>query len=191
MARERQGDGRELTPVRGWQWLWRGVFGTEHAGHRWDIEVNTFDFDENVALYRDGVQVRVQRRRSRFELDDGARVEAAWSTFGLKRAHLVHPDGTEVPLEPAPGTAERWRADLDRDHPVLSRRLAAASWTVLVVALLLQAPQVLQLGASATGWFEFTSPVTLPAWLNTPLSLAGALAGLERALRLRYHWLLD
>ncbi len=94
-------------------------------------------------------------------------------------------------LEGAPGTAERWRSDLDRDNPTLSRQLAAASWTVLVLALLLQVPQLLELVANGTGWFSFTSPVTLPSSLNTPLTIAGALAGLERALRLRYHWLLD
>ncbi len=177
--------------MRGLQWMWRGVFGTEHAGHRWDIEVDYFDWDEKVALYRDGVQERVQRGTSRFDLDDGARIEVAWSTFGLKRAHLVRWEGTEVQLEGAPGTAERWRSDLDRDNPTLSRQLAAASWTVLVLALLLQVPQLLELVANGTGWFSFTSPVTLPSSLNTPLTIAGALAGLERALRLRYHWLLD
>ncbi|WP_413452392.1 hypothetical protein AA0Y32_11000 [Georgenia phoenicis] len=191
MARERAGDGSALRPVRGLQWLWRGVLGTEHAGARWDVEVDFLDWDEKVHLYRDGVQERVQRGTSAFVLDDGARIEVRWSTYGLRRAHLVHVDGTEVPLVPAPGTAERWRADLDHERPGLSRRLALASWTVLVLALLLQVPQLLELGAGVTGWYAFTSPVELPAWLNTPLSVAAVLAGLERALRLRHHWLLD
>ncbi|WP_454085863.1 hypothetical protein [Georgenia sp. Marseille-Q6866] len=191
MAREKAGDGSALRPVRGWQALWRGVFGTEHAGARWDVEVDYLDWDEKVHLYRDGVQERVQRGTSSFMLDDGARLEVAWSLLGLRRAHLVRPDGTETQLVPGPGTAERWRADLDRDRPTLSRRLAAASWMVLALALLLQVPQLLELGARVTGWYEFTAPVTLPASLNTPLSVAALLAGLERALRLRYHWLLD
>ncbi len=191
MAKERAGDGSALRPVRGWQWLWRGVFGTEHAGTRWDVEVDYLDWDEKVLLYRDGVQERVQRGTSRFELDDGARIEVAWSLLGMRRAHLVLPDGAELLLAPAPGTAERWRADLDRDRPGLSRRLATASWAVLTLALLLQVPQLLELGARVTGWYEFSSPVALPASLNTPLSVAALLAGLERALRLRHHWLLD
>lgn len=191
MARETAGDGSALRPVRGVQWLWRGVLGTEHAGTRWDVEVDFLDWDEKVLLYRDGVQERVQRGTSRFTLDDGARLEVAWSTLGLRRAHLVRAEGTETPLTPAPGTAERWRADLERDRPALSRRLAATSWAVLTVALLLQVPQLLELGAGVTGWYAFTSPVTLPASLNTPLSVAALLAGLERALRLRHHWLID
>lgn len=191
MAKEKPGDGSRLRPVTSWQWLWRGVFGIEHAGDRWDVEVDYFDWDEKVRLYRDGVQERVQRGTSRFTLDDGARIEAAWSTFGLRRAHLLRVDGEEQQLVPAPGTAERWRAELDRDRPHLSRRLAMTSWAVLAVALALQVPQLIEGGAQLTGWYEFTSPVDLPGWVNTPLTIAGILAGLERALRLRYHWLLD
>lgn len=191
MAKERPGDGSALRPVSGWQWMWRGVFGTRHAGTRWDVEVDYFDWDEKVRLYRDGVQERVQRGTSRFDLDDGARIEVAWSTFGLKRAQLVPAGGDVTQLAPAPGTAERWRADLDRDRPTLSRRLGTASGLVLLLAVALQVPQLLEVGATATGWYEFTSPVTLPGWLNGPLGVAAVLAGVERALRLRYHWLLD
>ena len=43
--------------------------------------------------------------------------------------------------------------------------------------------------AAAVGVFE--SPVHLPIWLNIALGVAAALASTERALRLRYHWLLD
>lgn len=191
MAKEKQGDGRPLPAWRWWHPVYRSVMQVDHAGSRWHIDVDFFDWDEKVHLYRDGRLDRVQRGKARFELEDGARIEAAMSTYGLRRAHLVLPDGTERRLDPAPGTAERWRADLERDHPTASRRLAYVSWTVLVVALVLQVPQLLALGSVLTGWYEFTSPVTLPGWLDTVLSVGGTLAGIERALRLRYHWLLD
>ncbi|MGW4798552.1 hypothetical protein ACWEPC_39655 [Nonomuraea sp. NPDC004297] len=37
----------------------------------------------------------------------------------------------------------------------------------------------------------FASPIHLPRWLNISLAFGAALASTERALRLRYHWLLD
>ncbi|WP_143014976.1 hypothetical protein [Glycomyces harbinensis] len=37
----------------------------------------------------------------------------------------------------------------------------------------------------------FESPLHLPVWLNIALGVAAALASTERALRLRYHRLLD
>jgi hypothetical protein len=38
---------------------------------------------------------------------------------------------------------------------------------------------------------SFESPIHLPLWLNITLGLAAAAASTERALRLRYNWLLD
>lgn len=191
MTKQKPGDGSILRPMTGWQWLWRTSFGIDHSGTRWDIDANFFDWDERIHLYRDGRRERTQSSTSRFELEDGARIEAAMSTYGLKRAHLVHRDGTTSPLAPAHGTAERWRAELEREHPTLSRRIGVVAWTVLAVALVLQVPQLIELGADITGRYAFTSPVTLPSWFNTALGTAGVLAAIDRALLLRYHWLLD
>lgn len=191
MAKEKPGDGSKLKPVAAWQFIWRSVLGIDYGGTRWDIDVDFFDWNERVYLYRDGHQDRIQRGTSTFHLDDHARIEVAWSTYGLRRAHLVHPDGHPQQLIPARGTAERWRADLDRDHPDLSRWIGIVSWTVLVIALVLQLPQLVALIGVATGWFEFTSPISLPGRINSALGTAAIVAGIERALRLRHHWLLD
>lgn len=191
MTKETPGDGTMLRPMRWWHPLYRSVFGIAHGGAQWHIEVDFFDWDEKVALYRNGIQDRIQKGTSRFELPDGSRIDAAMSTYGMRRARLVEPGGTTHQLTPAEGTAERWRADLDRDRPRLSRTIGVASWTIVVIALLLQIPQLAELGAELSGWYDFTSPVHLPAWMNTPLTIAGVLAGLERALRLRHNWLLD
>lgn len=177
--------------MTGWQWLWRTQMGTEVGGVTWDIDVDFFDIDEKVHLYADGRQDRVQRSTSSFEIPPGHRIELAWGWYGLKRAHLVDPVGRATQLEPRPGTGERWRADLEHDRPELSRVLSAVSWTLVVLALLLQIPQLLQFLSGWTGWFDFTSPVSMPGWLNATLSTGGILAALERALRMRHHWLLD
>lgn len=190
-SKERRGDGSPLRALGRWHFVWRTVMGIDHAGVRWDIDVDFFDPSENVRLYRDGIQDRVQRGTADFDVGGGDRLEAAWSAYGLRRARLVLRDGTVRQLEPAHGTAERWRADLDANRPAASRLLSATSWTVLVLALVLQLPQLVQTVAEVTHWFAFTAPVTLPAWLNTPMTVAGVLAAIERALRLRHHWLLD
>lgn len=191
MSRGTEGDGSTLAAVGQAAPLWRTVMGTEHGGARYDIEVDLWDPSERVRLYRDGVQHRVQASPARFELGDGARIEVAYSTFGLKRAHLVTADGATRMLEPAPGTGERWRADLDRDRPGLSRAIAVVSWTVLVVALLVELPQLAEQAAQWTGLFEFTSAVSAPRWVNILLTVSGVMAGIERALRLRYNVLID
>lgn len=66
---------------------------------------------------------------------------------------------------------------------------------VLVIALLLGLPQLAEAVSSidvvtdTVGTFD--SPVSLPAWANTAMTLAAALASYERALRIQHNWLLD
>ena len=191
MMRTRQGDGSALPEIGPWAPLWRVVMGTEHHGTRYDIDVDLWDPAERVRLYRDGRQHWVQASPARFVLEDGSRIEVAYSTLGLKRAHLVTAEDEQRMLEPAPGTGERWRADLDRDRPGVSRLIALLSWTVLVIAALVELPQLVEQIAGWTGLFTFTSPVSAPAWVNAVLTIGGVLAGIERALRLRYNALID
>jgi hypothetical protein len=47
----------------------------------------------------------------------------------------------------------------------------------------------LPLIAATLGTFE--SPLRLPPWLNLTLGLGAAVGAVERAMRMRYHWLLD
>ncbi|MGO1172855.1 MAG: hypothetical protein ACTMKU_00940 [Actinomycetaceae bacterium] len=188
---EKAGDRSRIRPVTGWQWLWRAQPGITIDGVTWDVDLDLFDTEDKVNLYRDGALDRVQRGRSSFEVPPAHRIGVRWSMNGLSRAHLVDTARHEVPLEPRPGTGERWRADLKRERPDLSRLLAATSWTLVVAALILQVPQVLELVAAVTEWFDLTSPVSLPGPVNAFLTIGGVLAAVERALRMRHHWLLD
>lgn len=212
VSRTKPGDGSELRPVTGLQWLWRGQFVTQVDGRDYAIDVDYLDWSEKSRLYRDGVQVAVGGNPARFalaELPDTEpapvapaetttqepRIETKMSLYGMSRAHLVTEAG-EQQLRPAPGTAEAWRADLDRDRPSLSRVIGVVSFLVVALALVIEVPQLLEAWshsdwwAGLTGWRP-TAPVTLPPAANGVVTVAGILAGLERALRLQHNWLLD
>ena len=66
---------------------------------------------------------------------------------------------------------------------------------MLVISLALLICQlaeiVTQVEPVAQRFGAFTSPVDLPVWLNIAIGAAAATASMERALRLRYNWLLD
>ena len=208
MGREKPGNDQPLKPFRWWQGLWRSVFGIEHEGTRWDIDVDFLDWNERVALYRDGRQHRTQVLPARFKLDD-ATIEVRTSTWGMRRAHLVAADKREQQLTPVPGTSERWRADLERRRPGVSRAISVTSLLVLLSVIVLQLPQGIEWLADVSSEiapglpqslepmadlleaFTFTSPWHLDGWVNTVLFVGGTLALLERALRLRYSWWLD
>ena len=195
-----------LRPVQGVQALWRTQFEAVHEGARWTVDTDFFDFGEKMHLYRDGVKVAEDSSPARFRLgptpsagatpDELPRIEAAMSWYGMKRAHLVTPEGEQL-MTPAAGTAEAWRAGLERDRPGLSRAMAAVSLLVLLVALVLEVPQLVEWVTQSGVWaqvsdWRFQSPVSLSSWANTALTLGGVAAGLERALRVKHQpWLDD
>ncbi|MEV5807220.1 hypothetical protein [Streptomyces parvulus] len=162
-----------------------------------DASTVTIDVDHlsgQASLYHDDQHVRTADMPVRFACGS-ARVDVAASRYGMKRIHLVSADGSRRRLDPAPGTPEYWRARLSGRHPDVGRALAVGAVLALVVNLALISPQFLQTVTHVPQWADhfapFVSPIRLPAWANTALTITAALAGVERALAFRHHRLLD
>jgi hypothetical protein len=185
-----------LRPLRWWEGAVRGRFEAEHDGSLFVVDAQYLDLDERIRLYRDGRLADVARRRAKFDIGPGARIEAAVAPIGMKYARL-RIEGLRAPetLRPAEGTAEAWRARHDRDHPTASRIVALASLSVLIAVLAIELPQLVNvLGAAAPllGLTDFGVPeLTLPWWANTTLILLGGVAALERGLSMKYNAVLD
>lgn len=61
---------------------------------------------------------------------------------------------------------------------------------MLLISLAILVPQLVE-KALPPDVGTFNSPFDLPVWLNAAVVVGSLSAGTERALRLRYHWLLD
>ncbi len=204
------GDGHALKPFRRWQLLHRSLFFLELEGpepegaepeeptsvprRTYAVSLNYFD-DGKIHLYADGKHEAVSTAPASFPVPGGS-IEAATSTFGVKRMHFVPADGGPAQLlTPDPGSNEGRRSRFDAAHPAASRWLGRLSVLVLILALLLGLPQLAELVtrvdvvADTLGTFE--SPLHLPAWANTAMTVGAALASYERALRVQHNWLLD
>ncbi|MFI9485544.1 hypothetical protein ACIG47_04060 [Promicromonospora sp. NPDC052451] len=200
--RVRPGDGRPLQPFRWWQHLSRSLLyltlARPDGGQvTYAVEVRHLQGDDGEGrahLYVDGRQQATSKLPAAFPVEGGT-IEVVKTAFGLRRCHYVADDGSEYQLVPDPASAEGRRARLDRENPGIGRLVSAVSVLVLVVSVVLLVPQLAEvlfrLPPVAERFGTFTSPVVLPAWLNIGLTLAAAAASTERALRLRYHWLLD
>jgi hypothetical protein len=178
-----------LEPVRGLEVVWRGVYEVDHAGHRYAVEADYFDLGEKLRLYRDGTRVATMKSPARFAVDGGAAIEAAMGVLGMRTLRLV--DGRqETLLRPAEGVAEARRAGFERRHPRASRVVGVLAWLVLVVALLLEIPEILRLIGQTLG-FEFSPPLQLPPLAGGALGVLALAAALDRALRFKCSRWLD
>ncbi|WP_114854246.1 hypothetical protein [Brachybacterium sp. YJGR34] len=210
--RVRPGDDSALRDYRFWQLFHRSLFvldlpEADGAMHRMTVDVHhladdlslddsTSDSDEMppVALYRDGVQVARANPPAAFPVA-GGHLEVARNLYGMTRMHYVPVEGPARALTPHPRTLEGWRARFGRRFPAASRAIGAIAVVVLLVGLVVAVPQLVELVTHlelvADHVDPFTSPLSLPAWANGALLVAGALAATERALTLRNHWLID
>ncbi|GGV26278.1 hypothetical protein GCM10010277_07770 [Streptomyces longisporoflavus] len=201
--RVKPGDDRPLKRFRWWQMTFRALFYLRLTGDDGRRMVYAVDVrhagDKSTGvveahLYRDGRQHARSRLPAFFPVPGGT-VQVRGSAFGLKRCHYVTTNGTEHQLTPDRDSAEGRREHLDRAHPALSRAIGVFSSVVLLISLAVLFCQLIEpisrVEPIARSIGTFTSPVRLPGWGNFTVGLAGTLASMERAMRLRYHWLLD
>lgn len=201
--RVKPGDGRPLRRFRWWQLLSRSLctvrlVGSEGAPTEYTVEVkhagDASDGEVRARLYVDGRQHAVSKTPARFAVPGGA-IEVATTQFGLRRCHYVTDDGREHQLQPDPRSGAGRRARLHRERPALSRAIGVVSVCLLLIGVALLGLQLAEIVTEIPPVAErigvFASPVQLPVWLNISLGIGAAAASTERALRLRYHWLLD
>ena len=137
-------ESRSLRPLGGWDIVARGRFETRHDGHVWTVDLDYFDLGDKLHLFRDGVEVDVQKSPATFQVGANATINAATGLLGMRQVDLVTPMARRV-LTPVDGTAEGWRLQLERERPELSRLIGVISWIVLVVALVTDIPQLIGL----------------------------------------------
>lgn len=203
VKRVKPGDGRPLKRFRWWQQLNRGLMylradAAEGRVAEYAVDVGYLGDAQTgevtARLYADGRLQAWSKTPVIFPVPGGT-IEVATSVFGLKRCHFVDQAGTEHQLVPDPKSAEGRRARLERHHPVVSRWVGVVAVVLLVLGLtqvLLQlAEQLTAIPPIAEGIGAFHSPVQLPLWVTIALGVGAVVGSMERALRLRYHWLLD
>lgn len=195
----KDGDGHALKPFRFYEVFYRSLFYIklrEEDGelHTYAVHVDFFDENESIDLYRDGKHHAKASTPAVFPVPGGV-IEAATTTYGLKRIHYITEDEREFVLSPDRRSAEGLRLRFDAKFPEISSIIGKLAIIVLLISLILGLPQLASLLsqipfiADRIGSFE--SPIILPAWLNTTLFIAGTIAAMERALTLKNHWLID
>ncbi|MGO1266712.1 MAG: hypothetical protein ACTMIY_08785, partial [Microbacterium gubbeenense] len=145
-------------------------------------------------LYVDGRNQARSKMPAVFVVPGGT-IQVTASGYGMKRCRFVGDDGEIRRLTPDPASAEGRRAQLERSRPGLSRAIGALSAVILIVGLVLGVPQIVEditrIPPVADAIGTFVSPIRLSFGVNIALLLSTLAASTERALRLRYSWILD
>lgn len=203
LARAKPGDGSRLPPFRFWHLLSRSLFAVELSDesgrlHRYDVDVHHLRDSSSAkrpaALYRDGVQVLAANLPVTFPVPGGV-IEVAVGQYGLKRMHHITADGRARVLRADPRSLEGRRVRFEQRFPRTSAVIGAAGLVVLLIGLAgtlsAVAEQITRVEVVAQHVGTFTSPIRLPVWATTVLAVAGALAAVDRALRLKSTWMAD
>lgn len=196
LSKARPGDGSPLPRYRAWQLFSRSLFALELADHTFEVDVrhmrDSSSAKRPAALYRDGTQVLCGNLPVAFPVPGGV-IEVAITQYGVKRMHHVADDGRERVLRPHPRSPEGLRARFDRRFPRTGAAVGAVGLVVLLVGLAVTlsvaAEQITRIEVVAQQVGTFTSPVRLPGWATFAVTAAGALAAVDRALRLRSTWM--
>ena len=198
LAKVEAGDGRALPPYRFWQPFSRSLFYLDLADgdyrSHYAVDYRRGIEESRADLYRDGRQVATSTLPAALPVPGGV-VEVNSGTLGLTRMHFVSDDGREQVLRPDARSAEGLRRRFGRRYPGADRIIRYSAIVVLALGLIVLAPQLLD-WVTRIDWVSdrighFTNPIDLPGWASVTLLIAGLVAGLERALTLRNHWLLD
>lgn len=199
--RVRPGDGSAVPPYRWWHAPVRTLMMlTVHerlsAATTYAVDVRTLgdraDGDVRARLYANGRQTAWSKVPAMFTVPEGA-IDVQVGTFGVRRCHFIPTDGREQPFHPHPRSAHGRRARFDRRHPVASRAIGVVSAVIVLGALAVAVPQLIEVISAvppiADSVGGFTSPISLTPLQNAVVTLAAIVASYERALRLRSTWL--
>lgn len=168
--------------------------GPDHELNRYVVDVDLFDWNSHIHLYRDGVRHASAESPATFPVPGGV-IDVATGMYGVNRIDHIPDGGEKAQLRPVRGSGEWRRARFARRHPGVSRLIGGAAVVILLTALAVLIPQIVaqlsQIPWVAENVGTFTSPIQLPAEVNTGLTVAGVFAGVERSLSMRNHWLID
>lgn len=204
--RVKAGNGRSLKPFHWWQMLSRSLFYLpmmKEDGRQTVFAVDvpyweqffSSNADKGKAhLYFDGKHCAESKLPAVFPVDGGW-IEVQSTVFGLKRCHFVTDEGLEYQLTPDESSTEGRRARLDRGHPALSRWIRIISLMMVIIPIVLAAPQIIDIVTHvppiAERFGTFNSPIALSKWFNMALGLCAAAGSIERATRLKWSAFLD
>ncbi|WP_238544988.1 hypothetical protein [Geomicrobium sp. JCM 19039] len=199
MKKVKKGDGHLLKKYQFWHIFTHSLFhivikNNENTKTMYAIKSSYFADEPKVDLYREGKHEAFSKLPAAFPIENGV-LEISSGGYGINRIHYATEKDESFSVYPDRRSIRGLRMWVHKQFPLFSRVIGGLAAIVLLVSLALSIPQLIET-ISDVPWVTenvgtFTSPITLSIPVNALIFGAGALAGFERALMLRSHWLID
>ena len=200
MKKVKKGDGHLLKTYRLWNIFTHSLFhiqiknDTTGEIENYAIRSRYFVEEPSVDLYREGRHVAFSKLPAAFPVDHGV-IEITTSSSGINGIHYMSDLDDTFSIYPEKRSIRGLRLWVHRRFPSISVCIGGMAIVTLLISIALSLPQLIET-ISDIPWVAenigtFESPIILSVWHYFGIGIAAALAGTERALMLRNHWLID
>lgn len=199
LKKVKEGDGHRLKPYRLWNMFTHSLFhmtikNPDGETTHYALKSKYFTEEPRVDLYREGRHIAYSKLPAVLPVERGI-MEVTTSSTGINGIHYrtdhediftVYPDKRSI-------RGFRWWV-----HQRLPRLSTWIGWVAIVTLLSSLSIGSIQLMDTLSNipWVSeqigtFNTPISLSASSNVTIGVAAVLAGTERTLMLRNHWLVD
>ncbi|MDN8592871.1 hypothetical protein B2I21_18125 [Chryseobacterium mucoviscidosis] len=200
LKKVKAGDGHLLKKYRFWSIFTHSLFHIEITNHSsrnttsYAIKSKYFAEEPRVDLYRENKHIAYSKLPAAFPVENGV-IEITNNSTGINGIHYVSASEDTFSLSPDRRSIRGFRMWVHRRFPILSAFIGMIAIMILLISTALTIPQFLE-NISAIPWVSenigaFESPIQLSIWTYFTIGIAAAIAGTERALMLKNHWLID
>ncbi|MTH55796.1 hypothetical protein GKZ89_20610 [Bacillus mangrovi] len=200
MKKVKVGDGHLLKPYRIWNLFTHSLFHAEVKSDtdgetvHYAIKSKFFAEEPRADLYREGRHVAFSKLPAAFPVDYGV-IEITNNFSGINRIQYISDRRDAFSVYPDKRSLRGFRLWVHKRFPIISRFIEFIAIATLIMSLGLSVPQLMET-ITEIPWISdnigvFESPIKLSIWTNFFIGVAAAIAGTERALMLRRHWLID
>lgn len=200
LKKVKAGDGHLLKPYRLWSIFTHSLFHINIRNQQsgtttsYAIKSKYFTEEPRVDLYRENRHVAYSKLPAAFPVENGV-IEITHGSSGINGIHYVTATEDSFSVSPDKRSIRGFRRWVHRRFPALSAFIGMIAVVILLISIALSLPQLIETITNIPPVSEkigtFESPIQLSIWTNFSIGIAAAIAGTERALMLKSHWLID
>ncbi|TSB47772.1 hypothetical protein [Alkalicoccobacillus porphyridii] len=195
----KEGDGHRLKKPWLLNMFTRSLFHVEITNKDdkkilYTIVCKYFVEEPRADLYKDGIHIAYSKLPAAFPVEDGF-IEMENGGYGINRIHYETEKEGIYSIYPDKRSIRGGRLWIHKRFPKISSFIAVSAIVILLTSIVIGLPQLVET-LSDIPWVAenigtFESPIVMPSMINYAMIGAGMLAGVERTLMLRSHWLID